>query len=136
MNTSHLLKAIHMTDGLIYGIVGLDRRVLASCEPEVRIYRDDIGTPILGRASNALKGYHVAIVICGQPELKPHINWETLRKVSAYSITAYAPLEDGEAKKVNFDGLTPDIIDPLGEWKFTTENLQFISELLKLETLN
>lgn len=132
MVTKRLIKTIPLLNGRLYGTANTQRRLLGGCQPVIEIYRQDNPIKVLGRTSYALKSYHMALVLCGELDFAPGINYEMIQGITGYDLTADVLLCGGIIKELNFSDLYPEQIDPFEGWEFSTENHQQIGELLAL----
>ncbi len=137
MVTKHVIKQFQMENGKIFATFGELRKLFAECSPFVRIYRQDNPVNILGRTSYGLKSYHVALVLCGQPQFAPGMGFECISRISGYDMTARVMDINGFVEKLTFEGLYPETIDPYEEWVFTMDlSNELLNKLLKLKPID
>ncbi len=133
MVTKEVIKSTQFFDGRLFAVVGSQRNLLAECTPVINIYRQNNPVPILVRTSYALKTYHIAIVLCGQPDFAPGIDYDFVGKVNRFDLTAKTMLKGNFIREFAFNNLYPENIDPRGEWAFSFESpAELIDELLAL----
>ena len=133
MVTRRLIKSLPFSDGELFGTIGTQRKKIAECTPVIEVYRHDNPVRVMGGTSHALKSYHAAIVLCGEPDFAPGMDYGFLQKITAYDMKADILLRGNVVKGMNFYNLYPETIDPRGEWVFSIENAEgLIDELMAL----
>ena len=135
MITERVIKEVSCFNGKIFGTTKGNRKLLGECEPRVRIYRQDRPVSSVGKASHPLKTYRIAVVLCGEPDLAPGVDYEVIQKTERYDLTAEVLLEGNEIRELSLSRLYPDLIDTMGEWHFTTEDPEKIREILSLDVI-
>ncbi len=133
----HVIKEIQMESGIIFAELGELRKVLAGCVPLVRIYRQDNPINIMGRTSYALKSYHIALVLCRQPQFVDGMDFSMIPKITRYRMSAEVTNKDGFVENFIFTDLFPENIDPRGEWVFTLDpSKELLDKMLALKTVD
>ncbi len=128
-----LIKTILCERGELYNIIGVQRLLLARCEPKLEIYEHSQSIPILGRKSYDVKRLRAVLVLCGEPEFTRAVDEEYLAKITRFELVADIQRSDGVFESMKFDNILPVEIWLDGDWTFEiTDSSKLARRLLDI----
>lgn len=125
-----LLRTIELENGELFAIVGSNRYLLATCQPNIEIYEHLASVAILGQQHKGVKKRHIVIALCPAPDFTREVNDEFLQRVSGFELKGDVWRQDGVFEMLVLNRLTLTEIEPNGNWRFEVNTPDKIAEKL------
>ena len=121
-----IIKAIPVTDGLLYVISAGRRLPLAKFSGRVEVTENTKLVPILGTVQKGTKAVYASFIICGNLEYQREITDDFIHSGKVYEATANV-----EREYIQFAGLQFEDSDPVkNELVFRIADMELIQKLL------
>lgn len=126
-----LTKTIQLERGQLFAEKNGERKLLATCEPEVEVYEREVPISSIG-GSKHTKRLHYSIMLCDEPLYTREVDADYLYSVSRFTLVADKQRKDGIFERITFDNIELANVDKSMVLKFDVVDHKIVDKLLKM----